>query len=119
MLGSWARWGLSVRFPVHGGTFPATTLAVNVLGACLLGVVLVLLLDGPRPHTHWHALLGTGALGAFTTFSTFMVETVELVRLGHVVVAATYLVLSTALGLAGVLATMAATRRMVPWGATA
>ena len=111
VLGSWARWGLAAAFPVAAGTFPVTTLAINVVGAALLGVVLVALLDVERPRTHLHALLGTGALGAFTTFSTFVVEAVELVRTGHAVVAGGYVAASLVAGLVAVLATMALTRR--------
>ena len=111
VLGSWARWGVASAFPVKAGTFPVTTLAINVVGAALLGVVLVALLDRPPPRTGWHALLGTGVLGAFTTFSTFMVEAVELVRTGHALVALSYLVASLVLGMAAILLTLSFTRR--------
>lgn len=110
-LGSWARWGCAAAFPVAAGTFPVTTFAINVAGAALLGVVLVALLDGPVPRTHLHALLGTGVLGAFTTFSTWMVESVELVRTGHALVAAAYVLSSLVCGVVAVLVTMALTRR--------
>jgi CrcB protein len=113
VVGSWLRWGTSAAFPVTSGTFPVTTLGINVLGAALLGVVLVAFLDRPPPRTHWHALLGTGVLGAFTTFSTFTVEAVELTRTGHWPVAVAYVVASMALGLGAVLLTMAATRRVL------
>lgn len=113
VVGSWLRWGAASAFPVAPGTFPLTTLGINVLGAGLLGVVLVALLDRPPPRTHWHALLGTGVLGAFTTFSTFAVEAVELTRTGRWPVAVAYLVASVVLGLAAVLLTMAATRRVL------
>jgi CrcB protein len=113
MLGSWARWGLASAFPVAGGTFPVTTLAINVLGAALLGVVLVALLDREQPLTRLHALVGTGVLGAFTTFSTFTVESVELVRTGHPATAVGYVAISLSAGLGAVLATMALTRRVL------
>jgi CrcB protein len=116
VLGSWARWGLASEFPVSPGTFPVTTLAINVVGAALLGVVLVALLDRPAPRTHLHALLGTGVLGAFTTFSTWMVESVELVRTGHAATAVAYVVVSLVAGVAAVLATMAATRHLLGRG---
>ena len=111
VLGSWARWGLAVAFPVAAGTFPWTTFAVNVVGAALLGVVLVALLDAPVPKTHLHALIGTGLLGTFTTFSTWMVESVELVRTGHAVVAVVYVAISLVAGVAAILLTMDLTRR--------
>ena len=113
VLGSWARWGLASAFPVGRGTFPVTTLLINAVGAALLGVVLVALLDRGRPLTHLHALLGTGMLGAFTTFSTFTVEAVELVRTGHTATAVGYVGVSLAVGLTAVMATMALTRRVL------
>lgn len=51
---------------------PWVTLAINVLGSLLLGVV-VGGLDGRHPHLR--AFLGTGVLGGFTTYSAFAVET--------------------------------------------
>jgi CrcB protein len=113
VLGSWARWGVASSFPVAAGTFPVTTFVINIVGAALLGVVLVTLLDGPVPRTHLHALLGTGVLGAFTTFSTWMVESVELVRTGDALVAVLYVLLSLVAGVVAILATMALTRRVL------
>jgi CrcB protein len=112
-VGSWLRWGTSSAFPVRSGTFPATTLAINVVGAALLGVVLVLLLDRRPARPGWHALLGTGVLGGFTTFSTFVVEAVELARAGDAVMAVSYVVASLVAGLAAILLTMGLTRRVV------
>ncbi len=111
-VGSWLRWGTSADYPVAAGTFPVTTLVINVAGAALLGVVLVVLLDRRPSHPGWHALLGTGFLGAFTTFSTFAVEVVELTRTGDVVTAVVYATASVVLGLAAILLTMTATRRV-------
>jgi fluoride ion exporter CrcB/FEX len=37
VLGSWMRWRLSVWFPVASGTFPTTTLAINLVGSALIG----------------------------------------------------------------------------------
>ena len=100
-MGSWARWGVASAAPVAAGTFPTTTLVINVVGAALLGFVLVALLDVPPVHHRLHALLGTGVLGAFTTFSTFSMETVTLARSGHLVTAVLYVGLTIALCIAG------------------
>ena len=111
VLGSWVRWGLAAAFPVAAGTFPWTTFGINVVGAALLGIVLVALLDGSVPRTHLHALIGTGLLGTFTTFSTWMVESVELARTGHAAVAVAYVAVSLVVGVAAILLTMDLTRR--------
>ena len=53
--------------------FPVGTLAVNVSGAVLLGLITGLALG------HDQALLaGTAAVGSYTTFSTWMLETQRL-----------------------------------------
>jgi CrcB protein len=54
------------------------TLAVNVAGSFLLGVVTAL---GPGKHAT--LVFGTGFCGAFTTFSTFTFETVRLFETGE------------------------------------
>lgn len=51
------------------GRFPRGTLAVNVLGSLLLGLLAGLALTG-----HAAALLGTGFCGGFTTYSAFAVQ---------------------------------------------
>jgi CrcB protein len=81
LLGSLGRYGLGVA---HPGL--ATTLAINVVGSLLLG-----LLVGLRPHGRWsRPFLGTGVLGGFTTFSAFAVQTVDApFATGIVYVAAT------------------------------
>ncbi|WP_255198624.1 fluoride efflux transporter FluC [Halorarius litoreus] len=57
----------------HVETATYDTLAVNLLGSFLLGVVTT----APLPSAAALAL-GTGFCGAFTTFSTFAFETVRL-----------------------------------------
>ena len=54
---------------------PAATLAINVTGSFLLGVLVGW--AGER-HTLLRAFAGTGILGGFTTYSAFAVQLVEL-----------------------------------------
>ena len=54
---------------------PLGTLAVNLSGALLLGVLAGTTLDHDA-----ELLLGAALLGSYTTFSTWMLETVELGR---------------------------------------
>jgi CrcB protein len=53
---------------LNSGRFPWGTLAVNVSGSFLAGLVVAL------APASWSTLVGIAALGAFTTFSTFAVE---------------------------------------------
>ena len=61
--------------------FPWGTLAVNVTGCLLLGLLTGLgLYHGLDATTR--TVVGTGGLGAYTTFSTFTFETVRLAEEG-------------------------------------
>jgi CrcB protein len=96
-LAALARYSVTVATGVRG--FPYATLAVNVSGACLFGVVVALTVTGRIPSD-----LGTAAtvgfLGAYTTFAGFAWETYSLVRANRVSTAALYVGLSVALGVA-------------------
>ncbi len=84
-LGALARYALSGW--VHGwagAAFPWGTLAVNLLGAFLLGFA-ARFLEGTAASASLRALVTIGFLGAFTTFSTFSYETVALLRDGEMV----------------------------------
>jgi CrcB protein len=78
-----------------GGGFPIGTLAVNVSGAILLG-----LLAGLAVHGDALLLAGTAVLGSYTTFSTWMLETHRLAEDGQGAAALANIVISLALGIA-------------------
>jgi fluoride exporter len=73
-----------------GTTLPLGTIAVNVIGSFLLGVLMQVGLDrvgqGGEPST-LRLALGTGVLGGFTTYSTFNYETLALFEDGAPVLA--------------------------------
>jgi fluoride exporter len=85
----------------HDSVFPWGTLLVNVGGSFGLGMLLALLAAGSAPDA-LRALLGAGALGAFTTYSTFAVETVRLVEDGAVFIGLANAVASVLAGLVAV-----------------
>jgi CrcB protein len=75
--------------------FPLGTLAVNVSGAVILGLITGLALG------HEQALLaGTAAVGSYTTFSTWMLETQRLTEERQYRMAAVNVIVSLALGIA-------------------
>jgi CrcB protein len=94
--------GSVLRFLVDGVVasaadrgFPLGTLAVNVSGAMILGVITGLALG------HDQALLaGTAAVGSYTTFSTWMLETQRLTEERQHRTAAANVIASLALGIA-------------------
>ena len=93
-----------LRFVVVGGVaarsdgeLPVGTLAVNLSGAFVLG-----LLAGVALHGDALLLAGTATIGSYTTFSTWMLETQRLAEEGEGRAAALNVVLSLAAGLAAV-----------------
>jgi fluoride exporter len=91
-----------IRFLVHGlfppggrAGFPLGTLAVNVSGSLVLG-----LLVGASVHGHAYLLAGTAAVGSYTTFSTWMLDTERLSSHAGRMAAAANIVVPLALGLA-------------------
>jgi fluoride exporter len=64
------------------GRFPWGTLAVNVTGSFLIGLLMTLLTERWQPHPYWRLLLVVGFLGGYTTFSSFEWETYSTVREG-------------------------------------
>jgi fluoride exporter len=86
--------GVAEALPADPGAWPWATLLVNVAGAFVLGATV--------PRARWRPLVGTGFCGALTTFSTLQVEVLGLLDAGRVALAALYVGISGAAGLAAV-----------------
>ena len=97
--GTLLRAWLAQTVPPSANGFPWATLAVNVAGCGVLGLVVVMS-ERALPSRYFRPLLGTGFCGGLTTFSTFAVETDLLIRAGRLATAAAYLVASLLAGLA-------------------
>jgi fluoride exporter len=94
-LGSLARYGMSNGvYALLGRGFPWGTLAVNVLGSFLMGLLFVLFLERMTLAPEWRAAVLIGFLGAFTTFSTFSIETLNLLEEGAILGAVLNMVIS-------------------------
>jgi CrcB protein len=93
-------WMSSGVYGLLGRTFPYGTLAVNVLGSLVMGLLYVLLLDKLALGPAARAALLVGLLGAFTTFSTFSIETLNLMEEGELLKAVLNVGLSVVLCLA-------------------
>ena len=104
-LGGVCRFVLSVNSVRWlGAGFPYGTLAINVAGSFLIGLLFTATaLDG-----RWEApvttrqFLMSGICGGFTTFSAFSLETLNLARDGYPGRAAAYIALSVVLCLIAV-----------------
>ncbi|MEO6696601.1 MAG: fluoride efflux transporter CrcB [Gammaproteobacteria bacterium] len=93
-------WMSSGVHAVLGRQFPYGTLAVNVLGCLLMGILFVLLTERLNLGPVWRAGLLIGLLGGFTTFSAFSMETIALIEQGALFKAALNIVLSVSACLA-------------------
>lgn len=88
--------GKVLRFSIFG-SFPFSTLFINLTGCLLLSFFLTLTLDRLVINPKLRLAFGTGFLGAYTTFSTFTVDSVNLIKNDQLVLAFIY-ILGTSFG---------------------
>jgi fluoride exporter len=98
-LGAACRHWLFLLTQRPGLDFPLGTLAANLLG-CLLVGLLWSLFETTRLTHEWRLFIFTGFLGGFTTYSTFARETTQLFEAGAWKTALVYLAASNLGGLA-------------------
>ncbi len=104
-LGASARYAVNTAFArAIGPGFPWATLAVNVAGSFLMGVLVIWL--ARRGEQHLAPLLMTGVLGGFTTFSAYSLDVVTLWERGQAGAAAAYALGSVVLSVGALLAAM-------------
>ena len=83
-LGGVLRYSISTLVKSSAGNaFPWGTLAVNLLGCFLFGVVYALFAKYSTHSSIVYLLLTTGVLGGFTTFSAFAHESVQMLQGGN------------------------------------
>lgn len=93
-----------------GPGFPWATLAVNVLGSVLMGILVVALAHGGN---RFAPLLMTGILGGFTTFSAFSLDAYALFERGQTGLAAAYVAGSVGLSILGLIAGIMVARSLI------
>ncbi len=83
-LGSVARYLASVAaLRLGAGSFPVGTLAINVTGSFLIGLIYGWSVGTGGLAPGWRLLLATGFCGGFTTFSAFSFECISLLKAGN------------------------------------
>ena len=92
-----------------GSDYPFGTLAVNLIGGLLMGVLVGVLARNTASEA-WRLLLAVGVLGGFTTFSSFSLDVVTLIERGAIGVAFGYILLSVIGSIVAVFAGLTAVR---------
>lgn len=95
---------------LFGPSFPWGTLAVNLAGCFLAGLIWSLIEYRVQISGETRSIIFIGFMGAFTTFSAFMLETSELARNSEWIKMAANLFLQNGLGFAAVLTGIATGR---------
>jgi len=113
-LGSAARY-LTGRaaLTAFGPAFPFGTLAVNLVGGLLMGVLTAILARAGGLAEPWRLFLGIGVLGGFTTFSSFSLDVVTMIERGAVAPALGYVLVSVIGSVTALFAGLAATRALL------
>ena len=109
-VGSGARYLTGrVMLSLLGPDYPFGTLAVNLIGGLLMGVLVGVLARNTASET-WRLLLGVGVLGGFTTFSAFSLDVVTMIERGAIGVAFGYVLVSVIGSIAALFAGLSAVR---------
>lgn len=81
-IGAWLRWGLSLWLAGAHTKLPLGTLAANLGGGYLIGLLLGFFAAAPQLSPEWRLFAITGFLGGLTTFSSFSGEAMVLLQRG-------------------------------------
>lgn len=76
LIGSVARWVVSVLLNPTLQAVPLGTLAVNIIGGFIIGATLAWFIANPTASPVIRLFITTGICGGFTTFSAFSAEVV-------------------------------------------
>lgn len=104
-LGATARYMVYLGVGRLGwGGFPWATLAVNVVGSLLMGMLVAWLMRRGGSGEHLRVFLGVGLLGGFTTFSSFSLDFALLWQRGDLGLAFFYALVSMAASISALFA---------------
>lgn len=97
-LGSVLRY--SISFLLDSKKIPFATLAVNITGSFVIGILLALSIKEQAISDNWKLFLATGVCGGFTTFSAFSLENLAFLQNGKYYIAILYIFSSIILSIA-------------------
>jgi CrcB protein len=95
-------WLSNVVYKVFPAIFPYGTLAVNILGSFIIGLIIFVFDEKELITQQSRLFLTIGFCGGLTTFSTFSLETFSLMRDSEYFLATINVILSVVLCLLGV-----------------
>lgn len=96
-----------------GPNFPWWTLAINIIGSLVMGLVAGYFAMRGEASQAWRLFLTTGVLGGFTTFSAFSLDTAMLYERGAIGQVAFYVLGSVILSIGAVFAGLAIVRSSI------
>ena len=103
-IGSVFRYLVGLIPFLNKSEIPFQTLAVNVIGAVVIGMVVQAAESYGDLNGHWLLFLKVGICGGFTTFSTFSLEALGLLQSGRALMFGIYVAASLVLCIGGVFA---------------
>ena len=113
-IGGMLRHGVGiVALRLTGPTFPWGTLAINVVGSAIMGMMIGLFAAKSIDDAELRLFVTTGLIGGFTTWSTFSLDAVTLWERGEIGAAIGYVLASLVLSLVVLMLALVITRR---WG---
>lgn len=99
-LGGAGRYLVSLVLKGVSKGFPWATLAVNLVGCFLIGLLCGILSKNGSEGSNWALFLTVGLCGGFTTFSTFSKEALVMLQAGNIWGFAGYVSISVIAGVA-------------------
>ncbi|MBO6069195.1 MAG: fluoride efflux transporter CrcB [Bacteroidales bacterium] len=99
-IGGAARYLVSLMMKGASKGFPWATLAVNLVGCFLIGLLWGVFSRTASEGSNWALFLTVGLCGGFTTFSTFSKEALIMLQSGNIWSFAVYIASSVIAGVA-------------------
>ena len=99
-IGGAARYLISVAMKTMSKDFPWGTLAVNLVGCFVIGLLWGFFSKNSSESSSWALFMTVGICGGFTTFSTFSKEAFMMLQAGNYMGMLAYVGISVLVGIA-------------------